>query len=36
VKTLIDDDDDLLQYNRDRDVFLGWINFSDKLVDQNN
>ncbi|CDW82866.1 UNKNOWN [Stylonychia lemnae] len=32
VKTLIDDDDDLLQFNRDRDVFLGWINFAEQEI----
>eukprot|EP00347_Sterkiella_histriomuscorum_P001410 403372141 len=32
VKNLIDDDDDLLQFNRDRDVFLGWINFAEQEI----
>lgn len=29
---MIDDDDDLLHYARERDVFLGWINFAENAT----
>ena len=30
IKNQIDDDDDLLQFNRQRDVLLGWINIAEE------
>ena len=34
IKNTIDDDDDLLQFNRQRDVFLGWINIAEETTDK--